>query len=42
MSEDKNKPATIGDLERTVTASEHRLIEAMRDSETRLLGAFHG
>ena len=30
MSEDKNRPATIGDVEEIVTATEERLIEAMR------------
>jgi hypothetical protein len=28
--EDKNRPATIADVERIVEASEHRLVEAVR------------
>ena len=36
MNEDKNRPATVGDVE----LSEHRLIEAMRGMQTELLRGF--
>jgi len=40
MSEDKNRPATIADVERIVEASEHRLVEAVRGMQTELLRGF--
>ena len=42
MSEDKNRSATIGDVEEIVAASEHRLTAAAKAMEDRLIEAMRG
>src|SRR6266404_3617104 len=39
MSENSSQPATIGDVHRIVTETEHRLIEIVTETEHRLIEA---
>jgi hypothetical protein len=41
MDNDRNAPATKGDLTDAVNGLEERVMEAIHDSETRLLKAFY-
>lgn len=42
MADDRNTPATKGDIQDGLAALEERLTETIRDAQTELLKAFYG